>query len=431
MVELNFLGVFKKSAFGKNELPLFELRDLTILKYPENINYHKIIREFDISPYMVEEKSPEDIKSEETQDSEKDSKKSKKDLYKKQDEKTSNTAINSISKFLKFNFNEKVSTVEKTSEIEKKIIDFQYQNQLEYPNLKLFFTYIFGTSFFIVLASNFIDENIKHRLNICLTEIELKFLPKSVENLERNDIFNFVLKIFLDNFAERVILEYLVPDLTSERVIFENKNKEIIDLLESSITEKEINVISYITGLGSIEDIVKKHSLDILEFKKQLFKLWIANKIYLRFNPLKTDNFFITNRGKEYLVAGSRDEQALIEEFKDKKIISLLTRFNKPNSLQKILAGSKLNEYTARLYMRFLINKNLIDLMEDCPIVEPISEEEIPLLLMKGFKEEDLGFLRLLEKKFDGTCSLHYLSSIIEQNPQKLRQLLNLLEKKS
>jgi len=418
MVELNFLGVFKKSEFDKKELPLFELRDLTILKYPENINYHQIIREFDISPYFVKEKFSEGFELEEIQDSEKNSGKFKKKLDKKQDKKTSNTALNSIKK------NNEIET-------ERKIIDFQYQNQLKYPDLKLFFTYVFGTSFFIVLASNFIDENIKYRLNNFLNEMESKFSPKSVENLKRNDIFNYFLKIFLDNFAERVILEYLVPDLTSERVIFENKNKEIIDIIESSISEKEIEVLSYITGLDSIENIVKKHSLDILELKKQLFKLWIANKIYLRFNPLKTDDFFITNRGKEYLVAGSRDEQALIEEFKDKKIISLLTKFAKPNSLQKILVGSKLNEYTARLYMRFLINKSLIELIEYCPVVEPISEEEIPLLLMKGFKEEDLGFLRLLEKKFDGTCSLHYLSSITEQNPQKLRQLLNLLEKKS
>ncbi len=431
MVELNFLGVFKKSAFDKKELPLFELRDLTILKYPENINYHKIIREFDISPYFVEEKFSEVYKLEEIQDLEKNSKKSKKKSDKKQDKKISDAENNSIEKLLKFNSNEDVSTIEKTNEIEKKIIDFQYQNQLEYPSLKLFFTYIFGTSFFIVLASNFIDENIKYRLNICLTEMESKFSPKSVENLERNDTFNYFLKIFLDNLAERVILEYLVPDLTSEQVIFENKNKEIIDLIETSINEGESDVISYVTGLDSIENIVKKHSLDVLEFKKQSLKLWIANKIYLRFNPLKTDNFFITNRGKEYLVAGSRDEQALIEEFKDKKIISLLTRFDKPNSLQKILAGSKLNEYTARLYMRFLINKSLIDWVEDCPVVEPISEEEIPLLLMKGFKEEDFDFLRLLEKKFDGTCSIKYLSSITEQNPYKIRQVLNLLEKKS
>jgi len=49
---------------------------------------------------------------------------------------------------------------------------------------------------------------------------------------------------------------------------------------------------------------------------------------------------------------------------------------------------------------------------------------------MKGFKEQDLGFLHHLEKHFDGKCSLHYLSSLTEQSPQKIKQLLNLVEKK-
>ncbi len=61
MVELNFLGVFKKTTFNNEEPPLFELRDLTIFKYPQKINYHKIIKEFDISPYFIEEKTPKDI----------------------------------------------------------------------------------------------------------------------------------------------------------------------------------------------------------------------------------------------------------------------------------------------------------------------------------------------------------------------------------
>jgi len=69
--------------------------------------------------------------------------------------------------------------------------------------------------------------------------------------------------------------------------------------------------------------------------------------------------------------------------------------------------------------------------VEYCPKIEPVTEEEIPLLLMKGFEEEDLGFLHQLEKHLDGICSLHYLSAITEQNPQKIKQLLNLLEKKS
>ncbi|MCK4280938.1 MAG: hypothetical protein KAX10_02390 [Candidatus Lokiarchaeota archaeon] len=414
MVELNFLGVFKKTTFNNEEPPLFELRDLTIFKYPQKINYHKIIKEFDISPYFIEEKTPKDITD------------------KKKEEKTTDAAINKIEKFLKFDFNQDKTTDEKINEIEaeKSIIDFQYQNQLEYPGLKLIFTYIFGTSFFIVLISNFIDDNIKDRLKKCLTEIESKYSPKSTESLERNDIFDYFLNIVLEYFAERVILNFLVPDLTSELAFYENKNKEISELIESSTSEEDINLISHITGLESVESIVTKHSLELSVFKKQIFKLWIANKIYLRFNPLKSDDFLITSRGKEYLVAGRKNEQALTEEFKDKKIIGLLTRFDKPNSLQKILAKSNLNEYSARLYMRFLINKNLVDWVEYCPKIEPVTEEEIPLLLMKGFEEEDLDFLHHLEKHFDGNCSLHYLSSLTEQSPQKIKQLLNLLEKK-
>jgi len=109
--------------------------------------------------------------------------------------------------------------------------------------------------------------------------------------------------------------------------------------------------------------------------------------------------------------------------------ISLLSRFDGRCMLNDIRKKMNITEVKLMQYVYELLEFGLIKKIPCYPVIKPISEEKIPLLIIEGLSEDDLELIDKISPDLNGSTTLIDIALKSDISPNKIKVIFDILEK--
>ncbi|MHA1730057.1 MAG: hypothetical protein ACTSWY_15215 [Promethearchaeota archaeon] len=398
---------------------LFQQKNLSIIDFSKDneddigeIDYLNIIAEFDISFNVIKNKKNEIQNLHEENKSIKDEILVPKRVKTKKKPKISLKPFQDLSygvpEVIKHTINNKLQPLYYYFILGKNVVLICVAKEF-YPDLKEYLTK------FMEIFENIFDEQ-----EILTSECPLDSLPIIIE--------------FCKIFSERIITDFLIPNLfiqTNNVEEIDDVIREIGKELSEGSIKKEIllKIPGAIDGILDIEIITEKLNVSKLNIKRVFLFLWLNKLIYFRIPRYGWNIFERTHSSNQYLYDGSDEQKEMIKQYDGAKIISLLSRFDGKITLKEIRKKIKITDLKFMRYVYDLFDSKLIKIVPFYPVMEHATEEIIPILIIQGLTQEDLKFIEELESHFNGSKTITDVALRINRSPDKIKSILNKLEK--
>ncbi len=437
---------------------LFELKDLSVKRHIGRLQ-KKIAHPTyldDIISLNLNFKRPDEESGEKT-----DSKSDKTSKY--------------ISKETKSDLNTEISDTVKT-QVEEELFEYPEINENllcgvpelikhtdQASGLPVYFYFILGKNIVLIAVSREFYLDIKKELINFLHAFEKIFDVEQILTAKGPLQSPELMQEFSMIFTDHILVDYLIPNsvmnyisdgqmISSFKFDFDYyhyfvKNKDgdneiavdhqIKSVLKQSFNkhisrnlgiEDYMSLYEMIDGFTDIESLSLKLKVPTNAFKQYLLLLWEKKIIYFRIPRYDWDLFERTHRSNQFLYDGSEEQKNMIEKYEGGKIISLLSRFDGKTNLKNIRKKMVISDLKFMKYIYDLIDMELIEVIPVYPIINNISEDMIPLLIIQGLTPEDLSLIEKLESLMDGTATILDVAYNVKISPEKIKNMVDKLE---